>query len=742
MKKNIENELLRSWIAPAEDMGAAAIYFYKDVDLGGHTASKATLYVCGIGYHHVKVNGEDTTDHRLAPMHSSYHKRCYYEEIDVTSKFVSGKNEIEISVGQGWRRVYSPVYSQLKERKIEFFGIPQLTAVLVITFADGEEMTIVTDADWRCGGGNITYSDLYMGEVYDARVVPARDHGCIRVPAPSEDTRMCLTELEPIKIMRVLEPVSIHKVSDGYVFDMGETIAGVCEIDIPKDMAVGDELIIGHAELLDNDGDLNVAALRGAKSTDKYIAGETNLDKWSPRFTYHGFRYVKVKGLKCRPTRNILRGLQMYNDIDSGSVFACGSPIVNEIHRMAVRTERDNIHGIATDCPQRDERMGWMNDATVRFTAMPYNFNVSKLFPKIIRDIIDTQKNGAITCTAPYIFGGQPADPVCSSFLIAGYESYMYYGNTDIIKEAYPNFRAWNECLGRYVKDGILEHTIWGDWAGPQYACIGNDPKSAVTPGQFMSTGFYYYNSKLLAFFAGVLGYDDEKVAHEKKAEETRKAMLDKWVSDDGRVCTASMACQAFSLWLGILPEDIRPKAAKLMNDMVVESGYMITTGNLCTLYLMEMLAEYGYIDTAWEIITREEYPSWGYMLQNGASTVWERFELKKDPAMNSHCHPMYGSIEKWIYSRLAGVKPLEEGFKKALIHPYIPKKLLSARAVVATVYGDILVRWERNYGEAKLLVDIPEGMTATVCFGGESYEVGDGTHVFKYDDPDCIPNY
>ena len=250
-----------------------------------------------------------------------------------------------------------------------------------------------------------------------------------------------------------------------------------------------------------------------------------------------------------------------------------------------------------------------------------------------------------------------------------------------------------------------------------------------------MSTGYHYMNSKLLSKFASILEKTNDSKRHEKRARLVRNAMLTRWLTEDGRICTGSEACQAFALRLGILPEEMRQKAADVMNAEVIKAGNRLTTGNLCTLYLMEMLAEYGYIDTAWELITREEYPSWGYMMQNGATTIWERFELKKDPGMNSHCHPMYGSVGKWLYSHISGITPLSAGFERIQIRPYMPRKLLSAEATVDTVKGDVTVKWNRSYGRVNLLVDIPNGSEAKVIFGDKEYDVSDGTHVYSIEE-------
>jgi alpha-L-rhamnosidase len=724
------------WIKPSEDLGDAVIYFGREFELDNTDIENAVLYICGIGYHKATLNGSSLSDHRLAPSISNYNKRCYYETLDVSALLKVGKNHLDVSVAQGWRRNLGDYLKHTKDKTASFFGAPQLTAILSVSFEDGRHLKIVTDEKWSAKKGNITSSHLFDGESYDARISDEPADACVITDKPSKDTVMCPDLLEPITVKKIFTPVSIYKVTDGYIFDLGQNIAGVSEITVPADLSEGTRIVLQHAEMLGDDGDIYTLPLRGAKATDTYIVGKENPSTWSPSFTYHGFRYVKVCGLPCRPPKNFLRGLQFYTDIDSGSSFRCGSALVNNLQNMIVMTERDNIHSIATDCPQRDERMGWLNDASVRFEEMPYNFDVGRLFPKIIGDIRDEQIDGAITCTAPYIFGNRPADPVSSSFLIAAYMSYMHYGNTEIIRDTYPSMCAWNEYLEKISENGIIPLTYYGDWASPEDCCIGY-AESALTPGEFMSTGYHYLNSRLLATFAEILGKSGDAERHIKRADFVRKAMLSKWLSADGRIATGSQACQAFALRLGILPEDMRAKAADIMNEEVIRAGMRLTTGNLCTLYLMEMLAEYGYIDTAWELITREEYPSWGYMMQNGATTVWERFELKKDPGMNSHCHPMYGSVGKWLYTHIAGITPLCAGFDKIQIRPYMPKKLLSAEATVNTIKGDVTVKWNKAYGKINLLVDIPNGSEANVIFGGKEYALSGGTHTYSIDEDD-----
>ncbi|NLO36560.1 MAG: family 78 glycoside hydrolase catalytic domain [Clostridiaceae bacterium] len=720
------------WIAPQDDCGDAAMVFAVDLDLAGRRPAWGVLYCCGIGYQQIRINQALVAPQdRLSPAFSAYHKRCYYTVHGGLDQLLTdGSNRLEITVAQGWRRNMGPY---LHNKGVPFFGSPQLTAILDIGYADGTTRRIQTGPDWQCRRGPVVSSHLFDGETYDARLegtsLPAEP--CRIVAAPGEAVTMCPQELEPIRVQRKYDPIAVHDVADGTIFDLGQNIAGVCAIHLPPDLPAGLEIRLTHAEELDETGNLYRAPLRGARAEDCYVTGPaTGLPvTWSPSFTYHGFRYVKVSGLPYTPERDFLTGLLLYTAIDSASSFRCGSPIANHLQHMVVMTERDNLHSIATDCPQRDERMGWLNDATVRFEELPYNFDAGRLFPKIVRDIADEQEDGAIGCTAPFVYGHRPADPVCSSFLVAAQMSYLHYGNRALLEEAYPALAAWNDCLARQTRDGLVTYSHYGDWAGPQDSCAGDSPRSAVTPGVYMSTGYHYLNDRLLAEFARVLGKEADARSHEQRAEATRQAMLAAWLREDGTMATGSQACQAFALRLGMLPEPLRPAAAARMHQAVLDAGGRLTTGNLCTLYLLEMLAEYGYIDTAWDLITRETYPSWGFMMQNEATTVWERFELKKDPGMNSHCHPMYGAVGKWLYSHIAGIVPVGPGFREVHIRPYFPERLSSAQATVATCRGDVSVHWHKSYGQLRLQVTIPNGMDAWIEAGNIRETVRGGTY-------------
>lgn len=734
------------WLKPAEDYEDGAIYAWKTFSLK-EVPETAVGYACGLGYHQLWINGQLVApEDYMTPAYSSYHKRCYYTaHADLEKWLQVGENTIGMVVAPGWRRNRGEYLENTGGRPVEFMGEPQFTAILALSFTDGRKYSVMTDESWRSCRGPVVKTNIFDGETYDAGKkipywctpeMPQTGIACQVTGAPAADTAMELQKLEPVRVGRIYSPHSVSQPQLGvFIFDFGQNLAGVCQLKIPADLSEGTKITIRHAELLDENGMLYTAPLRTAAATDCYIAGKPDgKDRlWKPEFTYHGFRYAEVTGLDRVPEHDFIRALALHNDVENSSTFRCGNGMVNRLHKAIVATELANIHNVPTDCPQRDERMFWLNDANVRFEEMAFNVETGRLFPKIVRDIIDSQsEDGAIPCTVPFIYGTQPTDPVCSSFLVAAKQAWLHDGNVELIRQAYPALCAWNECIYRMAENGIIANTLYGDWASPEDCCMEIAPFSAVTPGSVLSTGYCYYNALLLAQFAKLLDLREEESKHLQRAQLIRHAMLEKWLQEDGTFASGSQACQAFALWLGMIPEDRCALVAEKLHEAVETAGYRLTTGNLCTLYMLNALAEYGYIEDAWKLLTREEYPSWGYMLQNDATTIWERFELKKDPGMNSHSHPMYGAVGAWLYTHLVGIQPLDTGFSKVRIQPHIPKNLTFAEAVLDTCKGQFRVKWQKQYGKLTLLITIPFGVEAQIYMREAVRTVGSGTYVFE----------
>ena len=730
------------WIGAEADEAGGTVYLRREFSLERPVKS-AVLYACGVGYEKLYVNGKALDDAALDPANTDYSRTCQYLVYPELQEVLKpGANCIGALLGEGWRR---NVLVKADDGK-PYAGRPVFTAMLRITYVGGDTEWIYTDESWECGRGAHVSNDIFDGEVYDAN----RAACGWNQPGFSGFSRARLAQA-PGGRMRpmILTPVIEHRQwpviaswpmgPDSLMVDFGQNLAGVTRIRLPR-LRQGQEIRVTTAEELDEDGSLFTAPLRRARSSDRYIAAGDgrDLEYWQPMFTYHGFRYARIDGLGAGFDPGRIVAVELHTDMEVNSHFRCGDAQVTRIHEACLATERANQHSILTDCPQRDERQGWLNDATVRFEETPYNFDVGRMFPKIIRDIIDTQdQNGAITCTAPYVFGFRPADPVCSSFLVAGLKSYLHLGNRQILAEAFDHFAAWESCLLANSDDYIVNYGHYGDWAGPAYACrtvsMGDGAESAVTPSVFMSTGYSYFNCRTLAAFAEVIGRGEEARRWRETAEKVKEALLRKWYDPQtGKMCTGSEACQAFALWLGVIPEEDAAKAAKLLHDDLVANDYRFTTGNLCTRYMMDALSRYGYLEDAWTLITRQTYPSYGFMLQQEATTIWERFELKKHPGMNSHNHPMYASVDAWFYDCLCGIRPVQPAYDEFVVEPMFPEKLMSAQAVVDTVKGQIAVRWMKRYGSLHLHVTVPFGARARIVFDGRTTEVGSGFHVFS----------
>ena len=735
------------WISTEEEKNGAK-YFFHPFSLE-EKPLRATLYASGIGYQFLTLNGEDIEKSYLNPAVSVYHKRCYYTATDVTDALKIGKNRICAVVGNGWRNTvgYFNNLQRTENHRPEFMGDSRLIAELELVYED-RTVLISTGENWLAGYGAITSDSIFDGELYDAsKAIAGWDTdsfdgaglSCASL-CDGEVGELTPQTLPPVTEQKRLKAVNVYrKGEDSYILDFGENIAGIGCLTLPKGLEAGRKITIEYDEEL-FDGDLGKETLRKAKATDVYIAGEENPTQWIPRTTYHGFRYAKISGLGTRPDADTLVAIAFCNDIKNASYFKCGSAIVNQIYENVIRTEMGNLHHLATDCPQRNERMGWMNDATVRFEAMPYSFHSERMFEKILLDIFDEQgDDGSITCTVPFIWGSRPADPVCSSYLIMGLECALHYGDLEPIRRYYEPFKKWNECVASLTNaEGIVEYSKYGDWAGPADCCVGgfDGQQSALTDPYLMSTGYHYYNFKLLEEFAEKLGKADEKAEFLARGEKVKSAFLSKWFDEkSGTVDRGSQGAQAFALWLGILPTECEGRAAELMEKAVSDAGYRLTTGNLTTKYLLDMLAKYGYTDTAWKLLVREEYPSWGYMIQHGATTVWERFEQKRGSGMNSHNHPMYGAISYWFFAYLLGVKPLENGFERFEAAPVFPSDLHYAEGGVDTHIGRIYVCWRREFKKIFITIDVPFGSTATLTLPNGTHTLPSGAHHLSFEE-------
>ena len=441
------------WLFADGAASDAVIDFVHDFTCEKPVAS-ACLFVCGLGYHKVELNGEAVFAEPMNPAYSQYDRRAYYSVVpELEGVLRPGVNRIGVRVAAGWRRPDSICYN-LVQRIASYTGKTQLSAMLRIRYTDGSVAWLKTGEDWRWMPDAIVSSDIFDGERRDqSRFVPgwslpetplAESYPVSLTEAPC--ARLQPQTLEAICEQETYPARTVAETASGvWSADFGQNMAGVCRIRIPRDIPAGTEITLRHMEFLDEDGRLYLPQLRNAASVDTYIAAGDGRDPefWQPEFTYHGFRYAEVTGYPGPLLRGDIEAQSLYTDVFSDGFFTCGEPLLNTIYKCSLQGEKSNIHSVLTDCPQRDERMGWLNDATSRFEATPYIADVGRLFPKIVRDCIDVQDaDGSITCTAPFAFGCRPADPVCSSYLLAGWEAWLHTGNLEILEEGFEGFAA------------------------------------------------------------------------------------------------------------------------------------------------------------------------------------------------------------------------------------------------------------------------------------------------------------
>lgn len=716
------------WIGYPAGVDGGALYFRREFDLFARVKS-ARVYVCGLGYHELSINGSKIGDHVLDPAWTAYDKRVLYCVHDLGFHLRSGRNVIGVMVGNGW------------------YGMPKLRLQLELEYEDGRREKVSsrgghTDAPnaWFVGSGPLRGNNIYGGEFYDATLeqehwnLAETDESsvgqekesldfavAVRVDAPSG--RMQFQALEPIRVMERFAPLYIEEVESGcYVFDAGRNLAGWGALLVRGRR--GQRITLRYTENLGSDGKIDRGTLRKALAEDTYILKGEGVETWEPRFTYHGFRYIQVEGLPEAPTPETLTICVVRSDVAKRGDFQCENALINQIEEAVIRTEESNLHGVPTDCPQRDERLGWLNDMTVRAEEAVYHFGMERFFDKWYMDVVDTQcpLTGSITDTAPFTWGKRPADPVSASFLLIPWLSYLHYGSDRLIRDYYPCMVRWVEFLISQCHDGILLYSNWGDWAPPEAFAdkesVGGGAVAKYTPGALVSTAFLAYQTQLLSRMANVLGDQDGAHRWDQYSEEIRSSFHDRFW-DESLSCYGSgnQACNTLALSMKLVPDDLHDKVLEHLLANIAKHQNHLTVGNLCTKYLFEVLSEAGHVDLAFQIATQTTYPSWGYMLAHGATTLWERWEYQVDGEMNSHNHPMLGSISAWFFKYLAGIRSdeMSPGFKHFIIKPYPPAALGGLHATYECPYGEISVEWKQSGGCFDLELVVPDNTQATI---------------------------
>ena len=523
-------------------------------------------------------------------------------------------------------------------------------------------------------------------------------------------------EMNPIRALGEYPGERIHTFNPNhFVYDIKQNIAGFCRIQVRGKR--GSSIRLRHAETLKDDGHIDQTNLRTADAEDIYILKGEGVETYSPRFTYHGFRYVEV-WIEGEAELLSLTGLHVHSDNRPVGYFSTDDPILNRLHKMAVITEQNNETSILTDCPQRDERFGWLNDVSTRVFQCLYNFDMNLFLEKVDTDMTLTQdKNGAITDTAPYYTGGRPADVTSISYLLLAREAYRFYGSRKICQDNYAGHKAWVEFLLTHQKDFIMDYYYYADWV----PCTSFP--DAVSDGIAVSSYFLYWHLSVLSELAGILGKKTDQQRYRHLAAQSKKSLNEHYFHDDHYV-NGTMTEDGMALYLGLAPNARAQKAVyEHLRRSVIDHHYHLTCGNQGYRLVMAELCEHGDADFVLKVLKNPEYPGWGFMLQNGATTVWERWEKENLSVMNSFDHPMFGSYDYIFYRYLAGIHVKDIATNDIEIAPVIASSLHHVEGRLDTVRGELRVSWDHEGNKIRYTIHVPVAMKVQLHLPGHELQ-------------------
>lgn len=687
-------------------------------------AEKAMLEITALGVYEAKLNGERIGDFILAPGWTSYSNRLQVQSYDVTN-LLKTENSLEVTVGQGWRAIAN------KRDGSDFLGYRDtaLIAELTIVYADGTAESIVTDSSWTARESKLRYTNIYDGDIYDATFKAGSARHCICVDL--EKDMLIPQEGRKIVEHERMPALQIIKTPAGEtVIDFGQNMTGYVEFRIKG--TPGAQATISHGETLDRDGNFYNANYRSADAQIKFICdGEEHIYKSA--LTFFGFRYIRLENWPDEIKKENFTAVVVHSDIRRTGYFECSDEAVNRLFKNIIWGQKGNFLDVPTDCPQRDERLGWTGDAQVFVRTASLNFDVERFFKKWLRDLAaDQGRDGCVPHVIPNIsddMGGSSA--WSDAAVICPWEIYRTYGDKAVLEEQFDSMKAWIDWMRERSENGKRSGGFhFGDWLGLDST---EGSYKGATPADLIATAYYKYSTELFIKAAHALGRDVAK--YENIPAEAAKAFRREYM-ENGRVKNATQTACVLALYFDIT--DDRAATATQLNELVKRAGHL-ETGFVGTPYLLHALSDNGYAETAYDLLLRREYPSWLYPISKGATTVWEHWDgIKPDGTMwstdmNSFNHYAYGAVADWMYGAAAGINsdPDRPGFEHIIFRPVTDRRLDFVKASIDTRRGTVASEWRREYGRIKYIFTVPEGCCASVVIGGEKHEVVAGTHEF-----------
>ncbi len=694
---------------------------------------QATLRASALGLYVVHVNGERVGQDLFTPGWTDYDKRVYFNTYDVTALLCEGGNAIGAILADGWYAGYVG-WGKQRERHGKY---PRVMAQLDIVYEDGSYETIGTDENWEAATGPLQEADLLMGEVYDATQerpgwdMPRADDA---VWGPVDVTEQIQAALEPyptetVQRFQEIAAVSVDQPKPGtFVFDMGTNFAGVArlKVEAPK----GTHLTLAYGERLLEDGTILKANLRGARAEDSYICKGDGVETWQPQFTFHGFQYVSLTGYPGTPGLDAITGIELTSATPVVGSFSCSDERLNQLYHNICQTQRANFIDIPTDCPQRDERLGWTGDAQAYIRAAAFNTDVHTFFRKWLVDLTDAQQpNGDFPPVAPLIHlvnkSGGPA--WSDAGIICPWALYEIYGDKEVLETHY-------DAMARFM--AFRENSMTDYLPPEEYHCFGDWLNiDADTPHDIIYSAYTAGDAQIMAKVADVLGKQADAAKYEALYANIKEAFNEAYVRDDGTIEGDTQTAYVLALWFDLVEGNRKQQAETYLVERIQERDWHLSTGFVGSRDLMHVLTKIGRTDVACRLLFNDTFPSWLFPIKNGATSIWERWDSWtpekgfQDEGMNSFSHYAYGAVGQWMFENIGGIKSLEPGFTRVAIRPIISEQLTWASVSYRSVKGVIRVDWKRDGDVVTVEVEIPQGIKAEIHVPGtttvETVEAG-----------------
>ena len=694
---------------------------------------KARLYATAHGVYEVTLNGQTVGDYRMAPGWTSYHNRLQYQIYDVTEQLAE-ENEIAITVGNGWYKGILGFYCQPNQYGTQVGAFAELH----VEYEDGSKEVIATDETWSVKTGEIRYSEIYMGETIDTDA-PEITEGNV-VVKDFDKAVLTAQENEPVRITEKIVGKELIVTPKGEkLVDFGQIVTGVVEAHVKGEK--GQKIVLRHAEVLDKDGNFYPETLRQAKSIDTFICnGEEQI--FRPHFTFHGFRYICVEGME-EFTADQFIACVTHSDMEKTGDFHCSNKKVNQLQSNITWSQRDNFLDIPTDCPQRDERLGWTGDAQVFSWTAAFNRNTALFYKKWMRDVAaESSLEKGVPHVVPDILDSYSSSAWSDVAVIVPWVVYQIYGDKGILEENWKCMHEWVD----YIKNNCGENGLWqsgfqyGDWLALDKEESAD--RTGATDKYMIANAYYLYVTELVKKTAEVLGKDEEAKKYAELYETTLDAFRREYYTETGRIVSETQTGAIISLYFNLAREKDRKRILNTLLTNIGNHKNHLATGFVGTPYICHTLSENGAHEMAATLFMKEDYPSWLYAVNMGATTIWERWNSIKpdgtfdESGMNSLNHYAYGSVGDWMYRKVAGLSQLEPGYKRFQVKPMFVKGIEEWGTEFESVYGKIVANTSCKAGKIHVHVEVPANTTAVIVLPEkeEVHEVGSGVYDYEYD--------